>query len=77
MCYVTTIMTAVLLHAQQLDPERATARACEQAGAALACATDDRKLGAPGLALLPLPTRKTPPRATPKRRVLRGPEGPP
>jgi hypothetical protein len=32
--------------AQQLDQERATARACEQAGAALGYATRDRKLGA-------------------------------
>jgi hypothetical protein len=32
--------------AQQLDQERATARACEQAGAALAYSTGNRKLGA-------------------------------
>jgi hypothetical protein len=32
--------------AQQLDQERATARACEQAGAAFGYATRDRKLGA-------------------------------
>ena len=44
------VMIAVLLlqqpaRAQQLDQERATARACEQAGVALGYATRDRKLG--------------------------------
>ena len=33
-------------HAQQLDQERVTARAREQAGAALAYSTGDRRLGA-------------------------------
>jgi hypothetical protein len=32
--------------AQQLDQERATARGCEQAGAALRYSTGDRRLGA-------------------------------
>jgi hypothetical protein len=44
------VLALALLHdparAQQLDQERATARACEQVGAALGYATRDRKLGA-------------------------------
>jgi hypothetical protein len=44
------VLALALLHAparaQPLDQERATARACEQAGAALGYATRDRRLGA-------------------------------
>jgi hypothetical protein len=44
------VLALALLHdparAQPLDQERATTRACEQAGAALGYATRDRKLGA-------------------------------
>jgi hypothetical protein len=44
------VLALALLHdparAQPLDQERATARACEQVGAALGYATRDRKLGA-------------------------------
>jgi hypothetical protein len=70
---IITVLALVLLQparAQPFDQERASARACERAGAALGYATRDRKLGARYAfdcrLLAPLPPRRYQPSPWPE-----------